>query len=657
MTALEQRATTARVRDRLARPAGDGFVGRTADLALLARSLEADGAPVTFVHGIGGIGKTRLLQVFGERARAEGVAVVALDCRCIEPTERGFLSAVGDAIGNMPATAEEAADRLAPGGGRAVLLLDHYELFRLLDTWLRQVFIPALPARARVVIAGRDAPGAQWLLDPAWDGLVAAVALGPLAEPEAATMLAGTGMTDGELQRINRFARGHPLALKLAAASAASHPDVDLETAAAQGVVEALTRLYVGEVRDPLTRQALNAASVVRRTSLSLLQAMLPGESAPEALARLRELPFVEVTRDGLHVHDLVQDAVAATLHAVDPAAHLEYRRAAWRQLRREVTEAGQQDLWRYTADLIYLLENPNVREAFFPTSAPPLTVEPAQPKDGDAIGAICRWHEGPEAARLLLDWWEAEPGAHHVVRDRQGEVAGFFSLFEPEAVNQQLLRRDPITAAWLGHLERAPVGPGERVLFCRRWLSREWGESQSPVQAATWLDIKRAYMALRPRLRRFYATANDLPGYAPALLELCFQPLEGLHVEMDGKTYHLAMNDFGPKSVDGWLARLVGRELGIGEESWWFDPEARELNVGECRVSLTSLEFGVMKLLHDRRGKAVDRVALLENVWGYNYDGGSNVVDVVVRSLRKKLGANAGAIETVRGTGYRLRQ
>jgi DNA-binding response OmpR family regulator len=45
----------------------------------------------------------------------------------------------------------------------------------------------------------------------------------------------------------------------------------------------------------------------------------------------------------------------------------------------------------------------------------------------------------------------------------------------------------------------------------------------------------------------------------------------------------------------------------------------------------------------------------LLADVWGYDYDGGSNVVDVVVRSLRKKLGERAALIEAVRGTGYRL--
>jgi DNA-binding response OmpR family regulator len=63
------------------------------------------------------------------------------------------------------------------------------------------------------------------------------------------------------------------------------------------------------------------------------------------------------------------------------------------------------------------------------------------------------------------------------------------------------------------------------------------------------------------------------------------------------------------------------------------------------------------MEYLEQHAGKAVPRIALLENVWEQRYDGGSNVVDVVIRSLRKKLGDKASMIEAVQGVGYRLRR
>jgi len=51
-----------------------------------------------------------------------------------------------------------------------------------------------------------------------------------------------------------------------------------------------------------------------------------------------------------------------------------------------------------------------------------------------------------------------------------------------------------------------------------------------------------------------------------------------------------------------------------------------------------------------------VSRADLLREVWGTSYEGGSNTVDVVIRSLRRKLGPVADRIETVRGVGYRLK-
>ena len=72
-------------------------------------------------------------------------------------------------------------------------------------------------------------------------------------------------------------------------------------------------------------------------------------------------------------------------------------------------------------------------------------------------------------------------------------------------------------------------------------------------------------------------------------------------------------------------------------------------------RVDLTKLEFDVISYLQQRQGQVVERAALLRDVWGYEYAGGSNVIEANVRSLRRKLGDRAGSIETVRGLGYRF--
>ena len=157
---------------------------------------------------------------------------------------------------------------------------------------------------------------------------------------------------------------------------------MNLEDVALQRIIEELARLYLAEVTDPLTRRALEAASVVRRVTVPLLGAMLPDVAPLDAVERLRMLPFVESARDGLIVHEAVQQAIAAALKGDEPERYREYRRRAWHELRSEVGQAGRSELWRYTADMLYLLENPEVREVFFPSGASEVAIETASAAD-----------------------------------------------------------------------------------------------------------------------------------------------------------------------------------------------------------------------------------------------------------------------------------
>ena len=77
------------------------------------------------------------------------------------------------------------------------------------------------------------------------------------------------------------------------------------------------------------------------------------------------------------------------------------------------------------------------------------------------------------------------------------------------------------------------------------------------------------------------------------------------------------------------------------------------EANIGHGPVALTRLEFLLLRELMEHAGQSVGKGQLLASVWGYDFDPGSNVVDVCVRRLRSKLGFEL--IKTVRGEGYRL--
>ncbi|MER8033935.1 response regulator transcription factor [Streptomyces hydrogenans] len=82
-------------------------------------------------------------------------------------------------------------------------------------------------------------------------------------------------------------------------------------------------------------------------------------------------------------------------------------------------------------------------------------------------------------------------------------------------------------------------------------------------------------------------------------------------------------------------------------------DLRTRRARSGERTVDLTAREFVLLELFLRHPGQVLSREQILSHVWGYDFDPGSNIVDVYVRALRKKLGAQR--LETVRGMGYRL--
>jgi two-component system, OmpR family, response regulator len=83
-----------------------------------------------------------------------------------------------------------------------------------------------------------------------------------------------------------------------------------------------------------------------------------------------------------------------------------------------------------------------------------------------------------------------------------------------------------------------------------------------------------------------------------------------------------------------------------------------REVRVEEEVVGLTAREFALLSYLMRSSGRVFSRAQVCEHVWNYHFDPRTNIVDVYIQKLRKKLGTGAGSmIETVRGVGYRVRE
>ena len=101
-----------------------------------------------------------------------------------------------------------------------------------------------------------------------------------------------------------------------------------------------------------------------------------------------------------------------------------------------------------------------------------------------------------------------------------------------------------------------------------------------------------------------------------------------------------------------GDSTRVEETQLRIGDVS--LDLRTRWASVGEETVELSAREFELLRTFLQHPNQVLSREQLLARVWGYDYDPGSNVVDVYVGYLRRKLGRRR--FETIRGVGYRFR-
>ena len=133
------------------------------------------------------------------------------------------------------------------------------------------------------------------------------------------------------------------------------------------------------------------------------------------------------------------------------------------------------------------------------------------------------------------------------------------------------------------------------------------------------------------------------------------------LGLELGGDDY--ISKPFSPREVVLRIKAILRRGAAEQTEepmtagSITIDPARHKVSVGKNDVDLTSIEFRLLRMLMQRRGRVQERDRLLNEVWGYESVIDTRTVDTHIRRLREKLGKAGGQIETVRGFGYRFRE
>jgi DNA-binding response OmpR family regulator len=165
----------------------------------------------------------------------------------------------------------------------------------------------------------------------------------------------------------------------------------------------------------------------------------------------------------------------------------------------------------------------------------------------------------------------------------------------------------------------------------------------------------------LLPRLDGLSVLA-ELHRRSPDLPVVIVSARSDLPTKLRG--FNLGANDYlaKPFDLDELLARVRVqlRARGNGHDGVLqaggliLDLARRQARIGGCEIDLSDREFRLLHHLVKHAGEVVTRDSILSVVWGYHFDPRSNVVDVCVRRLRRKLGDDA-PIETVRHAGYRI--
>jgi DNA-binding SARP family transcriptional activator len=547
-------ATTPRLQARLAAARRRSFVGRSVELTLFAEALQAVEPPFTVlhIHGPGGVGKSTLLHEFVRLCEEAGASALALDGRNIQPTSEGFLDALREKSGG---------DLFAAMSERQVLLLDTYEALTPLDTWLREQFLPHLPDRSLIVLAGRQPLPAAWRLDPGWQSIVRSVQLGNLSDADATNYLRRREIPVDQYEAVLRFTHGYPLALSLAAEVLLQRPSSGLDEVAAPDIVRMLLERFIASVPSVAHRAALEACSQTRVMSEPLLAAMLDVAEAHELFDWLRDRSFISSGSRGLFLHDLARDALAADLKWRNPPWHAELHRRARGYYIAEFDRLAGRAQNAVLLDLIFLHDNPLIHSIFAWNDIGGLVEDAPRAADWPAVLAIVRRHEGDASAAIAERWFARQPESVSVFRDSAGAVVGFLACLRLSAPDQEMIECDPCAAiAWRYLQQQPPLEGGQFVALFRYWMARDAYQGISPAQGMIFVTSTR-YVLTTPGLAySFHVFAA--PELWRALIGVSYiHYLEEADFDLGGRHYGVFMHDWRAQPPQAWIAELAEHE------------------------------------------------------------------------------------------------
>jgi hypothetical protein len=550
-----------RLAERLAAARDRLFVGRADAVELFEAAVTAAAPPfhVLWVAGPGGIGKTTLLRAFAAACRRHDLSCRHVDGHHVDPSPESFLDALG-AVG-----AAERDPSAAPGAraDRQVVFVDSYELLAPLDDWVRDAWLPDLPADAIVVVASRAPPALAWRADPGWQSLLHVLSLRNLTPKDSRAYLTARDVAPGCHQDILDLTFGHPLALSLVADAWASGRGAADELGLSPDIIAPLLRRLVRDVPTPWHRGALEAASIVRLTTEPLLSELLGIADVREVFDWLRGLSFVEAHKYGLFPHDLVREAVLADLRWRNPERYIHLHRAASGCYARRLRETRGQAQRQVLFDCAFLLrDSPSVRSMFEWGEHTAGAPDGLREDDVPDVLAMTAAHEGDDAACLAAHWLTRQPKNAIVYRDQTGRLAGFLIIVELRDPVADGVQDDPgIRAAWAYLDQQAPLRAEETAAVFRFWMARDTYQAVSTTQSRIFLSMVQHYLTT-PGLAFTFLPCADPAAWEPGLRYGDLSRIPAADFVIGGRAYGVFGHDWRTTPPDAWLDLLAERAV-----------------------------------------------------------------------------------------------
>lgn len=503
-----------------------GLIGRDRELSDLTAL--ATTARITVLHGPVGSGKTALLDALARALADTGRTVTR-----VAATSRSVPRVLGGSVDESEVVLVD--DVVWPEAG------EHDALDAVLG---------GLPSSAHVVLASRRPPTALLTTNTRWP-TVRRLGLQPLPPAASATLLARLGVVDPHARReLAIWADGSPLALVLGARHHLHDPTWRpvhraLEPWAAAG-------LGVEDLLEQSPSGLLALASLARRVTVPLVEALLPELPADRAVQWLSQRTFVDAYADGLALQPAMRLAVRARVRTLAPQFERALRRGLADYFHAQATAGAT----RRTLDLAELIDGAT-RTLYGPAGSRQ-RADRLRRGDADVI-ATRLWAQGRGAL-----WPSVSPLLEHaeewvtVVRDADDELSAL-AIATTVDCPPVAAEHDPVLSRWLAHARAA--GATNAVVWHSCFDLRASGEPSV-------LGLLNTSVILRSRLhnpRFFYLPVIDGDHDAHHAVELAgARPVPELDVTVGDRRVTCHLLDLGPGGLLGTQRDLVYREIGL---------------------------------------------------------------------------------------------